>query len=369
MKIRDWLTPFSIFYACGVYAWEASYRFGVFPTRKLSVPVIGIGNITVGGSGKTPLTISLAQYVHRQGKRPGILSRGYGGSMSRSSGSYLFQGEDRPGPELVGDEPALMARKLPDALFAISADRFRGGMALQKAGADLVILDDGFQSLELYQDLKIVFVPDGDFGSRTASFFQFLPAGSFRDFPSRLGEADILAYTTNIRTGSISHMEESSGGTDRKRQIGDALSRLGIRQPPLDILGVGISLSQIVDVNLKPAEPLEDLHGKKVVLVSGIARPERFRRFLEEYGVHPVGHLVLPDHVSYSASRIAEIRQWIEKIEQTQKVDRILTTEKDLVKWSGVPDPDGRIRGVSITMDWIGQKDWTRPIDRVLFRT
>lgn len=367
MKTRPWLAPFSLLYASGVYAWETCYRWRILPARKLSIPVIGIGNITVGGSGKTPLTISLAQYVLDQGKRPGILSRGYGGSMSRSGNPFVFKGHDRPSPDLMGDEPALMAQKLPDALFCISADRFRGGLALQKDGADLVVLDDGFQSLELYQDLKIVFAPDNDFGSRMAAPFRFLPAGSLRDFPSRLGEADILVYATDTATSTSENGEVNhSGDENRKRQIQDSLSRLGFRQKNIEILGTEISLSGIVDMNLMPAEPLGDLHGKNVVLVSGIARPERFRRFLERYGVHPIDHLVLPDHASYSLRRAREIGEWVSGIERTDKIDRILTTEKDLVKWSRMPDLDERIRGVSIAMDWIEKENWTRQLDRIL---
>ncbi|MHB1926962.1 MAG: tetraacyldisaccharide 4'-kinase [Leptospirillum sp.] len=359
MKLpRPWLVPFALGYACGVFVWEAGYRWGLFSTGKLSIPVIGVGNITAGGSGKTPLVIRLAQYVLERGKCPGILSRGYGGSRSRSPMPLVFRGQESPGPEEVGDEPALMAKKLPGALFGICPDRFRGGTALQEAGADLVILDDGFQSLELFQDLKVVFLPEDSSGSFATSFLHFLPAGSLRDFPSRLAEAEILAYTADAG---------EEGASSRKRQIRDKLERsFGIGKNGQEILGTRLRFAEVVGADFEPAESLEDLKRKKVVLVSGIARPERFEQFLRELGICPVGHLVLKDHVSYSDEQIRKIRQWIGTIEETCEVERILTTEKDLVKWACSSRPDTRLRGISVKMDWLEQSDWTTHIDPLL---
>ena len=362
MKVpRPWLAPFAIGYACGVFVWEACYRWGVFSTRRLSIPVIGVGSIAAGGSGKTPLVIRLAQYALERGKCPGILSRGYGGTRSRSSMPVVFRGRESPGPEEVGDEPALMAKKLPDALFGICPDRVKGGTALQEAGADLVILDDGFQSLELFQDLKVVFLPEDNSGSFATSVFHFLPAGNLRDFPSRLAEAEILVYTAEAG---------EKGESPHKRQIRDKLeTSLGIGKNGPEILGTRLRFAEVVGADFEPAESLEDLRRKKVVLVSGIARPERFAQFLRELGIYPVGHLVLKDHASYSDCRIRKIRQWIKKIEETREVDRILTTEKDLVKWAGSSHPDTRLRGISVKMDWLEQSGWTTQIDPLLERT
>ncbi|MHB1286343.1 MAG: tetraacyldisaccharide 4'-kinase [Leptospirales bacterium] len=359
MKIpRPWLVPLNPFYAFGVYLWETCYRIGVFPTRKLTIPVISVGNITSGGSGKTPMVIRLAQHALSRGKRPGILSRGYGGTKSRSSIPFVFLGKDLPLAEEVGDEPAMMAGKLPEGLFGICPDRVLGGLALQNAGADLIILDDGFQSLELFQDLQIVFVPDEMTGGCSGSLLHWLPAGDLRDFPSRLSEGDILAF--------IDKKTEGESPDFLKQKIEGCLEAMGISQKGQVILGARLTFSGIVGTDFNPKETLEDLRGKNSVVVSGIARPERFEQFLRTLGIEPVAHLILKDHVSYSARRIQEIGEWISSIEKKHHIDRILTTEKDLVKWACSPDPDKRLRGISVEMDWLEPAGWIREIDRVL---
>lgn len=349
------------FYALGVYLWETCYRIGVFPIRKLAIPVISVGNITAGGSGKTPMVLRIAQFALDRGKCPGILSRGYGGTKSRSSAPFVFRGKDLPRAEEVGDEPAMMAGKLPDGLFGICPDRLQGGLALQNAGADLIILDDGFQSLELFQDLNIVFVPDAMAGGCSRSLLHWLPAGDLRDFPSRLSRADILSF--------IDKGTEGGSPDFLKQKIEDCLEAMGISQAGQVVLGARLTFSGIVGTDFKPKETLEDLRGKNSVVVSGIARPERFERFLRTLGIEPVAHLMLKDHVPYSAKRIQEIGEWIASIEKKHQVDRILTTEKDLVKWACSPDPDKRLRGISVQMEWLDPEGWTRKIDRVLGQT
>lgn len=343
-------------YALGVYLWELAYRKGIFRSEKLSVPVAGVGSITAGGAGKTPLVLSLLTYFQKEGVRVGVLSRGYGGWRSREKIPFVFQGERPPPPEEIGDEPALMAAQHPEALYCISPDRLEGGKALVSSGVDLVLLDDGFQSMELFQDLKIVIFPP-DIPPEGWGWIQaFLPAGELRDFPGRLLEADLLV--------SVRGEWESSDRPGPERWV-PFLRQLALSQkfpessiPPL--LESTVRMEGVVEDSGGGIAPLHSLSEKNVVLVSGIARPDRFSKMLAFYGLRPLGHLILPDHSRFSDRERARIGKWIDSIERFthKKVDTILVTEKDWVKWGREEAADPRIRRVLTRMIWIDEDRW-----------
>lgn len=353
-----WALPLSGSYALGVYLWEKAYQKGLFRTEKLPVPVAGVGSLTAGGAGKTPLVLAFLDYFQKVNLRVGVLSRGYGGTRSLEKIPYVFRGRETPSPDEVGDEPALMARKHPEALFCISPDRSAGGKALVTAGVDLVLLDDGFQSLELFQDLKIVILPPDVPDEGWKGLQAFLPGGELRDFPSRLLEADILVDVGNEWDLS------SAGRSDRWSSF---LSDLALRQkgtgsshPP--VLKTSVRMEGIRGGASEGIIPLESLSGSHLAVVSGIARPQRFLKMIEFYGLHPLGHLSLPDHFRFSARERKRIDGWIHKLEHSiqKKVDLILVTEKDWVKWGRDGKSDPRIRPVSIRTEWLEHEEWIR---------
>lgn len=355
---RTWAIPLAGPYALGVYLWEKAYQKGIFQTEKLPVPVVSVGSITVGGAGKTPLVLSLLDYFQKSNIRVGVLSRGYGGRRSLRKVPYVFHGPEIPSPDEVGDEPVLMCLKHPEALYCISPDRREGGKALVAAGVDLVLLDDGFQSLELFQDLKIVILPPDLPEEGWRGMQAFLPAGEFRDLPSRLLEAEILVDVGNEWDRS------NVNAPDRWHAF---LSNLALRQktprtsfPPL--LKTSVRMNGISDVSSEGILPIQSLSEKNLAVVSGIARPERFLKMIEFYGLKPLGHLALPDHFRFSSRDRARIDVWIKKLEQSfhKRVDTILVTEKDWVKWGRDGNADPRIHPISIRTEWLEEEKWIR---------
>jgi tetraacyldisaccharide 4'-kinase len=283
--------------------------------QRLPHPVISIGNITVGGTGKTPATIALAEESLRRGYAPIILTRGYRG---RAEGP-CFVSIGR-GPMLnvleAGDEPVLMANRLPGVPVIKSADRFAGGMfALDHlsetvhAGVDksklLFLLDDGFQHWKLARDVDIVLI-DGTkpFGNR-----RLLPLGPLREPLEALRRAGILVLT---KAGNEAVMCELTAinpgaGLHSAAYVMDSLLSLdGSRQA----------------VNM--------LQGKQVFAFSGIANPKAFRKTVESTGCTVKGFKEYPDHYAYRERDLLNLS----RIAERDGSELLVTTEKDLVKCS-----------------------------------
>jgi tetraacyldisaccharide 4'-kinase len=249
------LTPLSWLYRFGIAARKIAYGSGLIPVKRFAVPVIVIGNITVGGTGKTPLTIWLANHLREKGRRPGIVSRGYG-----ARGSTKPQ-QVRPdsNPALVGDEPVLMARRT-HCPVAVAANRVRAVQGLlEHYDIDVIISDDGLQHLQLHRDLEIVVI-DGD---RRFGNGRCLPAGPLREPPGRLQSVDLVV--ANGRPGKGEHLMEYVSG---------------------DLCSL-----------CRPGERLEiqSLRGRTVHAVAGIGNPSRFISALRRAGLDVIKH-IFPDH-------------------------------------------------------------------------
>ncbi|HEU0282207.1 MAG TPA: tetraacyldisaccharide 4'-kinase [Gallionella sp.] len=257
------------------------FRLGILSSIKLPVPVIIVGNITVGGSGKTPLTLWLAQQLLEHGHHPGIISRGFGGSGS--SPQEVFSSSS---PDIVGDEPVLMAQRKLCPVW-VSRDRPAAALALLQAHpqCDVILSDDGLQHYRLRRDVEIVVVD----GVRRFGNGLLLPAGPLREATSRLRGVDAIVV---------------NGGTASRGEY------------PMQLNGVQFS-------NLRdPAKvaTAADFLGKPVHAVAGIGHPERFFAHLRQLGLTPQEH-PFPDHHRYT---VADFEFGDNK--------PILMTEKDAVK-------------------------------------
>jgi len=290
------------------------YDKGPLRSNKLRCPVISIGNLTAGGTGKTPLTILLVRMLKEKGFRPAILSRGYGRQGVKSigvvsNGSYILMDHRE-----AGDEPFLMSQLLPQVPVIVGASRFiTGKKAIEELGADVLILDDGFQHRGLYRDIDIVLVGS----KRPFGNGRLLPGGSLREPPQSLLRADIIVIT----------------GSSRK-----ADSRLPARLQPIlkhssHCFQSCHAASAIIAAN-RDALPLAFLQGKRIYAFSGIANPLSFRRTIEDLGANLSGFETFPDHHYYDASEIASITAHAQMV----KADIILTTEKDGVRLLDYPD-------------------------------
>jgi tetraacyldisaccharide 4'-kinase len=258
----------------------ALYRRGWLEVHRLPVPVLVVGNLVAGGSGKTPLTIALARGLAERGWRPGIVSRGHG-RRSRDP----VQVTAGMAPETCGDEPLLIARQTGLPVF-VDADRVAAAHRLVAAGCNLVIADDGLQHRRLGRDIEIEVVD----GVRRHGNGRLIPAGPLREPPGR-------AVDHRVANGGM----PGHGEWPMRLVLGEAL--------PLDG---------------GPARPLADFAGQPLHAIAGIGHPARFFDALRAVGLDPIPH-PFPDHHAFTAGELAF----------TPPVPRLMT-EKDAVKCAGL---------------------------------
>lgn len=262
----------------------------------------------MGGGGKTPLTMWVAQRMMASGLRVAVLTRGYG----RANRDLRFVSPDDDW-RAVGDEPALMAGKIDGLTVAVLKNRFRAGMeALKRSEVDLFLLDDGLQHYALERDLDILVVDNG----RRFGNGRLLPAGILRGPLSRLQDADFIVVTR-------------AQGEDPRFE--DDLKRYS----QAEILWADYQPSGLWTVGeTGPASRVEDLPGR-LLAFSGIAGPEGFRETLKKAGIEVLDLMAFPDHHPYSTG---DVRRILDRARQLQAAG-LVTTEKDAVRWPAGETP------------------------------
>lgn len=275
------LLPISLLFHLIVATRRLLFRLGILSSVKLPVPVIIVGNITVGGTGKTPLTLWLAEQLLANGWHPGIISRGFGGSGSKPQ--EVLQTSD---PGTVGDEPVLMAQRLLCPVW-VGRDRPAAAHALLLAHpeCDIILSDDGLQHYRLQRDVEIVVVD----GIRRFGNGFLLPAGPLRESTSRLREVDAVVINGGIAAS------------------GEYLMQLE-----------GVHFYNLLNPEITVTAA--DFHGQCVHAIAGIGHPERFFLHLNKLGLTVQTH-PYPDHHHYSAADLAY-----------EGSNALLMTEKDAVK-------------------------------------
>ena len=295
----------------GVYgraAWCRRAWYGRHPhrTRHLALPVISVGNLVVGGSGKTPLVLALARLLVAAGERPVILSRGYGRVRGADGVVVVSDGYEVLVPTShSGDEPQMLARALPGVPVLVSPDRFLAGCLAERTfGCTVHLLDDGFQHVQLARDINLLVMSPVDLGER------LLPWGRLREPLEAAAAADgLLVFGTEEDASSMA------------ARLGVApVFRMMPRYDPLRFVG--------------PHGAAAD-SGRCVVAVAGIARPERFFAALRAEGWDVAREIVFRDHHWFSQRDLAVIQQAAAET----KADLVVTTEKDAVR---LPPDAGR---------------------------
>jgi tetraacyldisaccharide 4'-kinase len=300
------LVPLSLLYALIQRLRAALYRIGLLKSRRLPRPVISVGNLTVGGTGKTPVTAHIARWLLDQGHRVAVLSRGYGGSLEGhtlvvSDGSTVMVKAEQ-----CGDEPYLLASTIPGLMVVMGSDRFQAGMlAMEQLAPDVFLLDDGYQHLALGRDLNILLLDH----SRPFGNGWTLPAGVLREPTSAARRADLVIRTRCPRIEPSPSPLPDIPTCAARHSLGSAIP-----------LGGGAALS------------IESLRGRRVLAFAGIADPHGFFVELRERGLNLVAELAMPDHVAYDDNRLAEI----ERLMAGSKAEFAITTEKDGVKLLGL---------------------------------
>lgn len=300
--LRIMLLPFSLLYGLVMELRNRLFDWGILHTEKFTFPVISIGNLTAGGSGKTPFTILLAELLGARFPRIAIISRGY---RRRSKGMQVVSDGQtiRLTAQEAGDEPYLMARRLPGVQILVAEKRVEALRYLQsKSPVNVVLLDDAFQHRSVKRDIDILlFHPARSWQERWP-----LPSGQLREFYSNHRRADLLVINKSLDTNI-------PGKETRYRQ-------------PLYF--VRSRLDSLISHDFTIALALEKLKDQTVLAFAGIAHPPNFRRALQEAGVK-VGHFEsFSDHHRYTLSDI----QRLIKICRKHDCPVLLCTEKDLVK-------------------------------------
>jgi tetraacyldisaccharide 4'-kinase len=316
------LWPAALTYQFAVAFRNLSYRWKCARVRALDCPVISIGNLTVGGTGKTPATLWLAQRLMERGFRVGILSRGY---KRKRSGPIILSGDNGMAPATIdgsealaaGDEPTMMAR-IYGLTVSVAKNRYQAGLELlaQKT-KDVLILDDGFQHRKLKRDFDLVVLGEDVPGS-------VLPCGPFRESTRSLRRADCF-----LITGAC----ESWQGLVQAN--GDAPCFHGSLQPQAL---VGFESDQWKEY------PLTLLYRSKILAVAGIAKPAKFYQTIHEWDGDIVDTLEYPDHHDYSAA------DWQQINRIARNVDFIVTTEKDILKLIRFPFARGKLLALRVSM-------------------
>ncbi|AMV72670.1 tetraacyldisaccharide 4'-kinase [Desulfuromonas carbonis] len=283
----------------------ACYRWRWLPVYRAPVPVISVGNLAVGGTGKTPVTDYLVKLLLARGLRVAVVSRGYGGAGVEGEGLVSRGGGPIVGPEAAGDEPYLLARRNPRALVLVNPRRRVAVAAAVRQGAEVVVLDDGFQHLAVVRDLDIVLLD----AARPLGNGRVLPAGRLREPAAALKRADLLLLT---------------------RYCGGDLPVLPVEKPTLCCRHQLAAAA--IDLKGEP-RPLAELTGRRVVAVAGIADPQAFFAALTAHGMVLVATFPLPDHASYGQELRAQLSA------AARQADCLVTTEKDGVKLTGADFP------------------------------
>ncbi len=323
-------------YGLGARGRRALYEAGLLTGQRLPAPVVSVGNLTVGGTGKTPLVIFLARHLQEQGRRPAILSRGYGavrrGVTRVSDGRRLFHQ-----PPVVGDEAYLLARSLPRVPVYTGVDRYAAGLAAwQDLRPDLFLLDDGFQHFRLHRDLDLVLLDAAaPFGNG-----RLLPAGPLREPPAALAEAQVLILTR----------------FEPRHQAN--LQALRERFPAQTILTAALRPCGAKRFPGGDPEPPEALRGQRLLAFAGLARPEVFGQTLKDLGVELAGFGVFPDHYPYRDLD----RQDLLKGATASGAAALVTTAKDWARlgeeWTGpmplwVLEVETHLEDAAVLMDLV----------------
>jgi tetraacyldisaccharide 4'-kinase len=323
------LLPFGLAYRLGVGLRNFGYDWGVLLIHHLPVPVVSVGNITTGGTGKTPTVIRLCKMLRDIGRKPAVLTRGYRGgekadeviemravlaALEPSQKEESDQNKEKPSEKEENTEP----QQSWSAPVIVNPDRVAGGLqAVGKHGADVLVLDDGFQHRRLNRDVDIVLID----ATNPFGYGSLLPRGLLREPPSRLKRADIIVVT---RSDALDENE--------KNKLADRLRRYSRNKPVVFAVHKATRLWDIKtgkDVGESPVPA--SLPTEPVLAFSGLGNPEALPELLKKLNYAFTDHIAFPDHHAYTASEIPHLARRAELI----NAKALLTTRKD---WAKIAD-------------------------------
>lgn len=333
-------------------AWEWVYRirrsfyeYGVLKKTVFKVPVVSVGNISFGGTGKTPTIIWLAEWLTERGLTPVVLTRGYKGQLEHSSGLLKSGQKFRLNPYDYGDEPLMITNQMKKGAVIVGKRRAENLLKyFAQVKPDVVLLDDGFQHLQIYRSYNVVLFD----ATMPLNLYQVAPLGYLREGMSALKDADALIIS---RADMVTE--------EKLQKLVNTLSQYFHHRPPLALtryrpLGV-------YDVHDKHLHTIEELKNMRAIAVTAIASPESFYRYLESYGVNITEKVSFPDHYFFTPEDVNELL-----IKASQQSAIILCSEKDMVKMKRV-SLDSRILFTKVKVEFLrGEQELLDSLSKVL---
>jgi len=281
--------------------------------RRLSRPVISVGNLSLGGTGKSPVVAAITRWLIDQGQRPAILSRGYAradhvdGVVVVADGNAILDTVERS-----GDEPLMLARQVSGAIVCVSPDRHLSGTMAEQLGATVHVLDDGFQHLELARDLDILVTSVGEIPNG-----RVIPAGRLREPKDAAARAHVLVVS-----------DATAGAAAAEAWALGISQACGARRALGAPVGIGASF------DVAQGEPGSGLRADRVLAVAGIANPDRFVTALKDDGWNVVDAMRFADHHRYTPADSASIANRAAAAAATA----VFTTDKDAVRLEAVAE-------------------------------
>lgn len=328
--LRMGLSAASCAYGLATGLRNFGYDHGLMPVHRASVPVISIGNITTGGTGKTPFAAWIVNWLLAAGQKPGLLSRGY-----RSLGRDVSNGKSPAGGgPFENDEKLVLDRLCPGVPHIQQKDRVESARrAVREFGCEVLLLDDGYQHRRLHRDLNVVLIDS----LAPWGYGHLLPRGLLRESLSGLRRAEVIVLT---------RVEQSS--LENRRQLREQIARTTGRD---DCVEVSFVPKRLVDVSWQP-QSLDWVAGKRGMAFCGIGNPEGFRKTVASLGIECADFLPFADHHHYDVRDLKTIAARA----NDRSAEVVLTTQKDLVKiapekWNGPP-----LFAVEIGTEFVGGK-------------
>lgn len=307
--LRIILFPFAPVYRLVIYVRNLFFDKNIFKSAKVKAKVISVGNLTIGGSGKTPTVIYLVELLKSLNRKVGVLSRGYGrssvGYVLVSDGKELLSSVEQSGDEIYH---TVLETKVP---AAVCESRVQGAKRLIKdAGTDTIVLDDAFQHRWIHRDLDLLIIEQDFFNSNETFTHNFLPVGIMRESFGSIKRADAV-----ILNRKFSELKVISG--KRKNYLTNK-----------KIFTCFYSAVEFVDVIRNIHYTIKEFNGQKGLIISGIANPDSFLKALKQSGVEINNQIIFRDHKEYTLKEVQQIRK---KFYSTNS-HSVITTEKDAVK-------------------------------------
>ena len=309
--ITTGLFPVSLVYSLTVEIRNFLYKTNILKTYQPEVLTISVGNLTTGGTGKTPITAKITNHLTNKGYKVAILSRGYGSKLNSKEINIISDGEKiYYDAKIGGDEPVWLAQNCPKTIVLTSSNRVQIAKYAQKLNCNVLILDDGFQHQKLGRDINIAVVDiEKQFGNK-----KVLPAGPLRESIKNIKRANkIIVVNKNLEQPN-------------EEKLKSFYSYLQKLNKNASISLCNTKIDGIYEINSQ--EPLTNLCEKTILAFSAIGQPEQFYNLLKQSGANIIKSISFADHHSYSQKDIDELLETAKDI----GADTLITTEKDAVK-------------------------------------